>query len=328
MKGLTQKLLLSILTVVITTIALGTTTFAWFTVTNTARVQEFEAEVVGDSGIEISFDEIAWYTSMSKEVVEYYLFTNTNPNTGYQGANFRFDHVTSPNGVTINGLGDSQAGRYLDFTLYFRSPNLTNIYLTNLTLTSPELQSWTSNVDFILANGDDADAGSTYGGFQAANAARISFVGSGVAAPIVYENPSAGGNFVLGGHTNVAFAEEILDDGVGTGEYGPATDNPELFRGAVSYYVASTTEPPFGYGSVTVANTITNLNSVNDDNEDVIGLLVAVLTEDEDSGYNTGTVRIRVWLEGWDPDTYNSILDGKIGLSFTFKDEPDLVETP
>ena len=45
MRKLRNKLLLSILTVALTFIALGTTTFAWFTLGGTATANAFEAEI-------------------------------------------------------------------------------------------------------------------------------------------------------------------------------------------------------------------------------------------------------------------------------------------
>ena len=58
MTKMTRKLLLSIITVVLTVVALGTTTFAWFTLTNTAQIQEFEAKIIADSGIEIAIGDL------------------------------------------------------------------------------------------------------------------------------------------------------------------------------------------------------------------------------------------------------------------------------
>ena len=79
MTKLTRKLLLSVLTVVLTVVALGTTTFAWFTLTNTAQIQSFDAEIIADSGIEIAIGnadygvenlDLKHYTKHQKRVPE------------------------------------------------------------------------------------------------------------------------------------------------------------------------------------------------------------------------------------------------------------------
>jgi len=57
MNKIARKLVLSILTVVLTVAALGTTTFAWFTLTNTSVVQPFQAQIVSDTGIEIAIGQ-------------------------------------------------------------------------------------------------------------------------------------------------------------------------------------------------------------------------------------------------------------------------------
>ena len=61
MSKMTRKLFLSVIAVVLTVFALGSTTFAWFTLTSTASVEAFEAEIVSDSGIELAlvYDDIA-----------------------------------------------------------------------------------------------------------------------------------------------------------------------------------------------------------------------------------------------------------------------------
>ena len=57
MKKLTRKLFISILSMAFAVIAIGTTTFAWITISTTAKVEEFSANVeAGAGGIELSWD--------------------------------------------------------------------------------------------------------------------------------------------------------------------------------------------------------------------------------------------------------------------------------
>ena len=66
MKKLTRKLFISVLVAVFAFVALGTSTYAWITMSTTAEVTAFEAEVsAGEAGIELSenYDACAPETS-------------------------------------------------------------------------------------------------------------------------------------------------------------------------------------------------------------------------------------------------------------------------
>ena len=91
MNKIARKLVLSALTVVLTVVALGTTTFAWFTLTNTAVVQPFQASIVADTGIEVSLDGVDWYTTLTEELIEQYILDTYET--------FQFTHLTTTTGV-------------------------------------------------------------------------------------------------------------------------------------------------------------------------------------------------------------------------------------
>ena len=56
MKNITKKLLVSILAVAFAVIALGTSTYAWFTLGGTVSTGQFSSKMVASEGIEISID--------------------------------------------------------------------------------------------------------------------------------------------------------------------------------------------------------------------------------------------------------------------------------
>lgn len=71
MKKLTRKLFISVLVAVFAFVALGTSTYAWITLSNTAEVAAFEATVdAGAAGIELSEDYGAKLTEASNVVEE------------------------------------------------------------------------------------------------------------------------------------------------------------------------------------------------------------------------------------------------------------------
>ena len=70
MRKLTTKLLFAIISVAFALVALGTTTFAWFTLSDTATVSTFDAQITAGEGIEISLDDINYYTTIPANVIQ------------------------------------------------------------------------------------------------------------------------------------------------------------------------------------------------------------------------------------------------------------------
>ncbi len=295
MNRIARKLVLSIVTVVLTVFALGTTTFAWFTLTNTAVVQPFQAQIVSDTGIQVALGDIAspagltglqWRTTITTEEIENYI------DAKYLG-NFEFMNVTSPNGFTMNQLGGvgAPASNYLEINLHFRSSDATEIFWEEVELTATT-KGWTTGTTFVDSKGETRLAGSNFN-INAADAFRIS-IRSNEGTPIVYENPVSATNTVLGEQPGVPFT----NGGVG-------------MNGSTNYYYEVNQVLPEGHESVTTVGTVTAIN----------GQKVLDMTDDDsimsDFRYY-GSITIRIWLEGWDAEAYNSILSEVITARFRF----------
>lgn len=69
MKSLTTKLYISIATLVIAIIALSTSTFAWFTMSNQATIETIDAQVSAGQGILISQDNISFSESLNIDLL-------------------------------------------------------------------------------------------------------------------------------------------------------------------------------------------------------------------------------------------------------------------
>lgn len=295
MNNIARKLVLSALTVVLTVVALGTTTFAWFTLTNTAVVQPFEAQIVADTGIEVSLDTIDWYTTLTTDLIETYIFDT-------YGA-FRFTHVTTATGYSsfntlgASGLTNTSAG-YLEIPVHFRSNSADAIDWTAVTLTST-LAPWTSDVAFTSTTGAVTSGGSIPQ--DASNAMRVSvqgIVASDPAHVVVFERAATNNNNVVLGGDGVT-PVDYSNGGIGN-------------AGSYNYYYAKTGALVPGTDAVVVAPAVTLINDAN---------AQRVVDLDADTTYGTafyGSVTIRVWLEGWDADSYNSLLARMISASFTF----------
>ncbi len=307
MSKITRKLVLSLLTVVLTVVALGTTTFAWFTLTNTSTVQPFEAEIVGDTGIEIALGEHAgvasapttyeWKTTLTTADVSTYI------DTAY-GGTFQFAHVTTDDGVSFDTLGatalTSTTNGYLEIPLNFRSNSANTINWTAVTLSSASY-AWSIDVDFTGVDGALTTPGTV--SVDASNGMRIAMI-SQVAYggnTVAYEKPAGGSP------TNVVLDGDGAEQDLSNGGIGDA--------GAMNYYYAKNNALPFSADAVTVLDTIQDLGSGQ-----------TIITMDDVSGSATnyeadffGQVMVRIWLEGWDANTYNSILSQVVSTTFTFE---------
>jgi hypothetical protein len=306
MTKMTRKLILAVLTVVVTVVTLGTTTFAWFTLTNTSVIQNFDVNIIQDAGIEIAVAEIGtpaenlqWRTTLTTAEILAFL------DTKYAG-NPQFTHVTSQNGRTfrtlgIGAIGDVTTSGYIEIPLHFRSNSADEIAWDSVTLTSGIVQ-YRPAVPFTDSKGELRGTAQTYP-TDAADAMRISITGMVVLdvnpeqVTHVYENPETATNTVLGGLVNA----DLTNGGVGV-------------NGAVNFYYESTNTLPGGAESVTTVGTITSLVPQT-------GVKVLTMTGGQTAIHQQeyyGSIVIRIWLEGWDAEALNGILGRTITTGFRF----------
>jgi hypothetical protein len=303
MNNIARKLVLSALAVVLTVVALGTTTFAWFTLTNTAVVQPFEAQVVADTGIEVAIgvapggdlELLDWVTTLTTSDINDYI-------TAAYPTGFRFDHVTTTNGIDFfTLLGGALSGTtegFLELPIHFRSNSATSINWTQVTLTGGALP-WTSDVAFTAANGTAYTAGSSFN-VDASDSIRIAIqeVTGGGSALVAYEKPASATNMFLGTGGDFTDLVTLADDNLGA-------------AGSYNYYYAKTGFLPVGSGAVVTVSTLDAITSSN----------ILTMNDGVAAGLTQlyyGQITIRIWVEGYDQNAYNSILARLITSSFTF----------
>jgi hypothetical protein len=325
MTKLTRKLLLSIITVVLTVVALGTTTFAWFTLTNTASVQTFEADIVADSGIEIALGDspqagtpglgLNWVTTLTTQSIYDYIDAKYGT--------FTFNHLTTTDGDIFRTLGVGSQGAQLqsgllEINIHFRSNSANAIDWTAVSL----------NADDFTWNVDQAFDAIAYDGgtssfitnpvtsgdtllLNAADAFRIAILGNvgGASNVVAYERPestTAPYNIVLGTGGDLS-GTLFLDpdtvpgsgDEVYTGTYG-----------AHSYFFNDSQTSPYGIDNVVTLATQTSIAQER--------ILDMVDTNPDAGATYYGTATIKIWLEGWDLNAYNSLLSQTVRASFQF----------
>jgi len=294
---------------VLTGVALSVGVYAWFTINNTAQVDQFSADVRAGSGFYISLNGTQWYTDITTDMITEYLST-AKPN-------FQFDNVTSPDGVTFKTLGGATANtaNYIEFPLYFAgNASLSYVQLTGLTIGGTETD-WVPGINVpntrVASPIDPSIPVKEY----ASNAVRISFADqlydaeSETQMITVFEKDTSLGNTLGKGasftaNEAVQFYNAVEDDDITEAMYTAAVLPPTLQAAnsgmevnvAPLYAIGGFTSEVWGI--TTLPTGVTN-----------------VLGEDAEVAF----MMVRVWIEGWDAQAFNAILSGTVTLSFDFQ---------
>lgn len=325
MKKLTKKAFVGLFALVLAVVALGTTTFAWFTIGNTVEVQDFELNVTGGEGLEVVYLNKAgtevvgnWSTILASDVLLKNIAKEYGVVNGSEGdpeefiKQFKFDAVTSTDGLAfkklelepdvqltpISELGTLESG-VLEFKLRFRTiaepagVDPVKLQWNGVTLKSNNPVNWTPDLEFRgVVDGETVSGAADY---YASNGARISVKGNNLSAPVVYESPdTATGNTVL--------SDNEPNWTQGAHDYFKVITGIDLEETQLKEYRAVPTVQ-------VIDSTPTNIKHVAD------------FGEVQDDDYRYADVTIRIYLEGFDAETFNAILTGSIqmALQFTFE---------
>lgn len=294
MKNLTRKLMLSIVAIALVVIALGTSTFAWFTLSNKASVGQFNAEVTAGEGMELSLDQTNWYSSIPEEVIQTHIKTNFEAEpvgvVNTTGAPI-LTAVTTTDLIAFNKLKADQTGwetaianvDYIKITIYVRAVNLNTVSIDTLKVTG-DSKTWTPDATFTDGSGNTVTP-TTPVIVSAANAARVGIKGT---PTFVFENEASSSapiNHVLG--------NTIPTNGQADYFLKKNLVNPNGITGAPTSVIGSVT-------SVDPAVEVLTLNPLTG------------------TSYNTGNFDLFVWFEGFDADTYDSILKMPLNIKMSF----------
>ncbi len=319
MSKLSKKLFLSVITLVFTVMAMVATTYAWFTIGDTATVGNVEGSVQGSEGLEIQFDGDTsgeWYSNISKSKMDDFLGDAaealkaiSSPN----GENFYLANEITYDGSNITfatGGGSGTANtHYVEFKLNFRTKaENKQVDLTKLDIINVADTTWAVDKGHNLANGDASSSTLTS---SAAYAVRVALeAGSNVN---VYE---------------LADNADLTTDGI---------SNTKGFQvnGAHDYYIKKG-NILLGFDESNYLNSTANLEAALEAlktkgyetiDSGVLGGVNRLNIELDDTadanGYYNGSVIVRIWIEGFDADAYNAIYEGKfaVNLEFTLEDK-------
>lgn len=308
MKKLTRKITLSLVAILFAVIALGTTTYAWFTLGTSATVSSIDGTVKAAEGIEVSLDyntdnsKKNWSNSLkfSKEkaylgsqkigtattLTNLALVTKEDGTLSFYDTEAKFSTV-DPKEVTGTAIEPNKSGSYLAFDLYVKvsGQNLSkNLVVNGVEITSG-VKNWVSDV---TTEGNALVTGTSYAVY-ASNAARVSFAKVDNNA-VSYKGTFELANAQSGGAT--AFpGDSASQDGLAK-KYADAKG----YTGAKDMF-----------DNFTVFN--------NDATKTGNDLLIDTITTGEHKETYL-QYRVYIWLNGFDGDCINAILGESLTVNF------------
>lgn len=315
MKTLTNKLVTSVLALVLTGAALSIGVFAWFTINNTANVGAFDGTVQTGEGFYVSLDGSNWKNNLTSQEME-----SAAGNITFQAVTA---DVTGKNLTYLDG-NTANTSHYIEFDLYFVGSNdLLTVSVSSLNITSPNPTSWIPGqaVPFTDSRSDGNSAISR----SASDAARVGFIDMIVTAndAVVFENPVGGTNTEGKGTFN-----DPVQDGDNQAvlyyNHFSNTNNPALtvtqFNDAHLYdtTLSGTSISPVVSVAQLIVHTDPTVNALTGSitgwnvPDSVTGVIGA-------ADYKVGAVTVRVWIEGWDQEALNAVLSGQVIVDMVFE---------
>lgn len=339
MKTTSKKLITSVLTLVLTVIALGTTTFAWFSLSTVSNISNISGDVRAGDGLEVKLvgkryhndgtvlGEVStkWRSHLSNEDISEFIdgaYDGTNVIVGKEGIfyNQTFDAVTTKDVAAFKKTGFTTKGYiyvdkddavknvdYIEFTIHFRSKESGIVELTKLDIDGDLL-----NDDFDV-DGDDyvqypeAEPSALDVVTSAAYGARVSFdtnvfqFGKATDKAEESDEKVVGNTFMSGTKPIVAGQYSYITDSKGQKFY--------MDDDANEYVIADNTFKE-AHGNEDLYTDVEKTNA----------RVKVTLNEGQgaDEGYYVGNLTVRIWIEGWDADTYDAMFNATLDISMTF----------
>jgi len=358
MTKLTRKLFISILTVAFAFVTLGATTFAWFTLTTTAKVQTFTGSMSTGTGIEMSLDGgvnfknyfstgeiLKAITGAADGTIVFNLCTSLDGVSMYKHADLSVDAPTGGDGFAFSEGEIVSTSDYIKFDVWFRSPTQNaRIYLLTDTSTASTGKPWKPDGTFEYGYYDDEEtpqfssniiSPSTTAAFNVylADTLRMSFQ--------KYTVPTMGD--VLPSPDNLTATEDVviyeLDPSIS--ERTSNSSNPKNHRldtdivqniGMVPYYNGKNSAKPIKQDFMNAVSAklpkkiyknsdlveASALGDPGEEHADAPVLLELTAVKTNHDGYYYGFMQVRIWAEGWDPDAFNAVLGASLSIDLAF----------
>jgi len=311
-----KKLHISFFSLIFILFLFGTVSYAWLSMSIINNLENITIMATSGNELEISLDGETYYNDIPLDQLDQLL------------KNIRLDDVTSQDGIHFirGGVREPESAtrnvEYLSFEIYFRTVRPENhVYLVN-NVNHKVLYDTSTAGTFAVSKGVSWAAKHTYQNsldpndlvekgdtrmYYASDAVRISIIEARDERNILDIRESHMLNRVI--------YDPSEDDSRGYGMPFGANHYFEIETGTQLDYP---TEIPQTIYELTTFHELNPYQALN--NNSLIATLQPTGTYDERGrAYYTSKIRINVWIEGWDPDTFDCILEDRIKVQLQFK---------
>lgn len=319
-KARTKSKLIIIVNLFLILTLMTVTVYSWFAAHADNRVDIYEIQVESKNALELSFDKETWSGSLdlrdyeidNKSVFDTLKLVEI---TG-DGNSFRIPQLTQKTEYAeVNKSGtwsDATANQdYLDFTVYMRSKEPLNVFLSSDSAAVPT---------HTVLVGENCENPSSYAKGENAfskdcivGALRVSYLNSANTRKIWITNPNFHLTNLMGDSVYTMDTEATATKYTNGSETTPG--NPFYWNNPYHHYYYDDSRT---IRDVTT-NVITELPETVTEEPDSADTKIAVLSETPDAnGYYTGEVTFRIWIEGCDTEARRALGDGSFSLSLVF----------
>lgn len=338
-----NKFVLSVITLVLVVFALGTSTFAWFSLSDMNEVSDINITVGGGEELELSLNGKDYYSVLPANLLMSYI----KGQNGDKEVSLR--PVTSPDGRTIKNLNgdvlktteDGMNVYFLKLRVYFRANDVNDsmaetyglgVYLDDYNYDVTFKDADDAGGTYIISKGIKARAEVDFTDYDVATGEPIDIHSTDVVTKYAsdavrvafYDNQYSfyGSQDLATKYYDLSYRnrQELYNYGYG---YGYSNTLEDL-KGAASFYYEKTKtmlnlpeeltvpvyHPSNGFSTFGEADEALFADNTNG--------FICYLTP-TDVGKYEGYVTMLIWLEGYDPDCYNVITNDEIVMSLKFK---------
>ena len=341
-KKFINKLTLSIITLSLVVFTLGTSTFAWFSLSDTNEVTDINITVGGGEAIQLSLNGKDYYSVIPSSVLMNYIKGNNgdqelcfHPVTSLDGRN-----VQNLNGDVLKTVEDGVNVQFIKLKIYFRATDINDpvaekyglgVYLSdfNPDVNYDEIEFETGT--YIISKGIRARADVDYVDYDQETGEAIDIHSTDVVTKYASDAVRVAffdNQYTLYGTQDLATKCYDLSNrnGKTLSAYGYGygySNNVEDLKGAASYYYEKTRnllEP--SELTMPVYDCNTGFSEFGSDDRAMYANnqngFICILTP-VDVGTYEGYATMLIWLEGYDPDCYNVIANDNIVISLNFR---------
>jgi len=294
-KSLTRKLAIAIIALVFAVVSLSTSTYAWFTMSDTANVDSFEATVKSAEGIEIGVTKLE-----NDSVTQWYVgeVPSQAIKAVAEDADFKFEAIT-PNTIAYNNPtfkdqfnGEKTSG-WVSFFVHIKAAQAGTVSIDDIALTTTNPSTWTvtapyqgtKNVNYAV--NDVAQ-------YEVADAARVALITT--QKDVQYFEKDA--------------TDAKTENGV---KYAGNTVGITETNGAYAYYNAINPNNPLDDDNKSSYQTYLINGDLGIVKDEIVVDLGSVAADE------ILTIQVLVWVEGWDAECLNAIFEQTLKVDLDFK---------